>query len=142
MALALGGAKVPIAQVSGEAYTFTPPAAPSPSVGTDVIAGPGGPGSFGGDGGERPGGGGTGDGTPGGESGYPGSFDFYPIQPVLSSFLPEASFPLVAGGPVPSLETGGGQGGSERALPVDRVTQGRHSKESRVPATATATHQG
>ena len=113
LALALGGAKVPIAQVSGEAYTYTPPAAPSPSVGTDGTDGPGDPGSFGGDGGDRPGGGGTGDGTPGGESGYSGSFAFYPIQPVLSSFLPEASFPLVAGGPAPSLETGGGQGGSD-----------------------------
>ena len=46
LALALGGAKVPIAQVSGEAYTYTPPAAPSPSAGTDGTDEPGGPGSW------------------------------------------------------------------------------------------------
>ena len=98
LALALGGAKVPIAQVSGEAFTFTPPIAPEPGGGSGIPPiegnGPGEPGN--------------------GNNGAPGpsnKLDFYPIQPYISSFLPDSSLPPVAGGPIPPVETPGRRGG-------------------------------
>jgi CheY-like chemotaxis protein len=111
LALALGGAKVPIAQVSGQAFTYTPPAPPGPDDGPN--GGPGG-------GQNGPGLPGNGDPTEGGQGQGPqgggdvgdpsGRLNFYPIQPYLSSFLPEDSFPPGAGGPVPSIETAGRRG--------------------------------
>lgn len=99
LALALGGAKVPIAQVSGEAFTFTPPIAPEPGSGSGVppIEGNGDHG-------------GSGNGNHGGP-GASGKLDFYPIQPYISSFLPDSSLPPVAGGPIPPVETSGRRGG-------------------------------
>ncbi|HEY6566290.1 MAG TPA: hypothetical protein VI341_02125 [Actinomycetota bacterium] len=99
LALALGGAKVPIAQVSGEAFTFTPPIAPEPGGGSGIppIEGNGNHG-------------GEGNGNNGAHD-PKSKLDFYPIQPYLSSFLPESSLPPVAGGPVPSADTSGRRGG-------------------------------
>ena len=103
VALALGGAKVPIAQVSGQAYTFTPPAPPGPG---DGAGGNGFPGQVD-DGAGGPGGGGA----PGIDA-YGGTLDFYPIQPYLSAILPVDGLHEGAGGPLPPpVETAGRRGG-------------------------------
>jgi hypothetical protein len=99
LALALGGAKVPIAQVSGQAYTFSPPAAPGPrevaggpTTGHDSLGAPGGSGQ------------GQGNGSVGGTHGYDGTLGFYPIQPYISALLPIDGLSEGAGGPLPPVE--------------------------------------
>jgi hypothetical protein len=125
LALALGGAKVPIAQVSGEAFTFTPPAGPGPGEGT------GGPG-------QQPGppSGGNGNQSGGGENGVgeispKQELDFYPIQPYISSFLPESSVPPVAGGPIPAVGATGRRGDPAQHHRRSDVASHQHARSGR-----------
>ncbi|HEY5858712.1 MAG TPA: hypothetical protein VIX62_00320 [Actinomycetota bacterium] len=116
LALALGGAKVPIAQVSGEAFTFTPPIAPEPGGGSGVPP-------IGGNGNhEGPGGGNH------GGPGASGKLDFYPIQPYISSFLPDSSLPPVAGGPIPPVEASGRRGGLNQHHRHANTNKGDHAR--------------